>query len=165
MKNLVKIVLISLTFPVMVFLGGILVYVASDMDQTIGVRLLIAGSGVFWAVTSIMVIVRLTGYQLLIHDYRNDRQKVLMPLVRNRYPDYEELYQKYPLAVTRHERHYRRDEKFHSNKEIIKLALDIDEAEWQARERHQQFRKEEAKGQVSEEEAPQQPGRGGGAHI
>jgi len=127
-----KIALITVLYVVMLALGGFMVFIALNMDQTLFIRILIGASGVIWAIVSVWFVWFRTDYSRLWRKRRYRRQYEDMHNLRTLDPDYYELYKKYPHSIHRHERHCIHHDI--SPEEMISTALQIPEEEWAARE-------------------------------
>ena len=139
----VKILLITLAFIVMIVVGYIPIFIVLHMYQTLFIKILIASSGVLWAVFSIIWIWAATDYNKLWKSWRSEIKGARMQRMRENYPEYMELRRKYPAAISHHERHCMHRKPKVSYKVMIESALKVDEKEWAAREEFRRQNREE----------------------
>ena len=135
----VKIALVTLAIAAMLVIGYIPIYIVLHMYQTLFIRILIASSGVLWAVFSIIWIWAATDYAKLWKSWISEMKGERMQLARENYPEYMELRRKYPMSISSHERHCMHRKPRISYQQMIESALKVDEKEWAARE---EFRRE-----------------------
>ena len=130
----VKIVLITLLCLFMLLLGAIPITVVMVMDQAMVIRVLIGAIGPIWALGSIIFILSKTRYFHLFQLLKHKRKANKMGKTRSRYPEYEALYAKYPLAIGKYERHCRHHNPPIKVEQMVRNVLKVNEEEWQARE-------------------------------
>lgn len=141
----VKIALLTLSFPVTMGLGYILVYIAQNMYQAMYIRVIIGAAGVLWGVITVVWIWLASDYTKLWKSWLNELKGSRMQRARKRYPEYMALREKYPLAIARHERHCMHHKPPMSYKEMIEEAISVDEKEWAEREAFRRANREERK--------------------
>ena len=103
----VKILLLTLLFALIIVIGFIPLTIVLVMDQTLFIRILIAASGIIWAILTVNFISFKTEYWKQWRKWRHERRHTRMKHGFERYPEYMELRQKYPLALRRFEQHNR----------------------------------------------------------
>ena len=130
----VKLFLTTLAICAMIVLGGIPVTIVMVMRQVLWLKILIATAGVLWAIFSIIWIWAATDYSKLWKSWLNEMKGARMQRLRENYPEYMELRRKYPMSLTRHERHCMHRKPKVSYKQMIESALKVDEKEWASRE-------------------------------
>lgn len=142
-RTSVKIALVTLAIIAMLAIGYIPIYIVLHMYQTIVIKLLIASSGVLWAVFSIIWIWAATDYTKLWKSLLSEKKGERMQIVRENYPEYMELRRKYPMSIASHERHCMHRKPRISYEQMIESALKVDEQEWAAREEFRREKREE----------------------
>ena len=141
-KIFTRIVLLTLLFILLALIGAIPVWIVFHMDQILTIRIIEGVSGPLWAIITIIIIASRSEYFKLWRRWRHEREANMMAETRSIYPEYQKLYEKYPLAISRYEQHWRhhKDETDAPTlDELISAALLIDEEEWGRRE---EFRKQ-----------------------
>ena len=83
----VKIALLTLSFPVTMGLGYILVYIALNMYQTMFIRVVIGAAGVLWGVITVVWIWLASDYTKLWKSWLNEMKGSRMQRARKRYPE------------------------------------------------------------------------------
>ena len=141
----VKIALVTLAMVAMLVIGYIPIYIVLNMYQTLVIKLLIASSGVLWAVFSIIWIWAATDYTKMWKSWRSEAKGERMQLMRENYPEYMELRRKYPMSIASHERHCMHRKPRMSYEQMIESALKVDEQEWAEREEFRRQNREERK--------------------
>lgn len=141
----VKILLLTLLFVLIIVIGFIPLTIVLVMDQTLFIRILIAASGIIWAILTVNFISFKTEYWKQWRKWRHERRHTRMKHGFERYPEYMELRQKYPLALRRFEQHNRHRKHPLKEKEMVKQALAVSEEEWAAREEFRRQAREEKK--------------------
>ena len=141
----VKILLLTLLFALIIVIGFIPLTIVLVMDQTLFIRILIAASGIIWAILTVNFISFKTEYWKKWRQWRHERRHTRMKHGFEQYPEYMELRQKYPLALRRFEQHNRHRKHPLKEKEMVKQALAVSEEEWAAREEFRRQAREEKK--------------------
>ena len=141
----VKILLLTLLFALIIVIGFIPLTIVLVMDQTLFIRILIAASGIIWAILTVNFISFKTEYWKQWRKWRHERRHTRMKHGFERYPEYMALRQKYPLALRRFEQHNRHRKHPLKEKEMVKQALAVSEEEWAAREEFRRQAREEKK--------------------
>lgn len=139
----VKIFLITLAIAAMLVLGAIPVTIVTVMYQTLPIKILIAASGVLWAIFSIIWIWVATDYSKLWKSWVSEIKGAKLQRVRENYPEYMKLRNKYPMAIAQHERHCMHRKPRITYQRMIESALNVDEKEWAAREEFRRQNREE----------------------
>lgn len=129
-----KIALLTMAFIVIGLVGLSVLVIAMFLDQTLFVRFLIAVGGILLAILTIFFISLKTDYQTMWKYWRNERRHTRMMHGFEKYPEYMELRQMYPLAIRRYEQDNRHRSHPLSEKELVRNALKLSEAEWAERE-------------------------------
>ncbi len=142
----VKIALLTLLFGIIIVIGLIPLTIVLVMDQTLFIRILIAASGIIWAILTVNFISFKTEYWKMWRQWRHERRHARMKHGFERYPEYMALREKYPMALRRYEQHNRHRKHPLKEKEMVRQALSVSEEEWAAREEFRRQAKEEKKG-------------------
>lgn len=153
-KTPVKIILVTLSFVLMLFIGAVPIWVVVNMDQTMFVRILIGLIGPVWAILTIGYISFRTKYTKLWKALRLKHKKGKFTDACLQSPEYMALKKKYPRAIKRHEQHC-----IHHKipaERMIQSALKVSEDEWAEREA---FRREA----YEERHGSSEPGRRDGS--
>ena len=142
----VKIALLTLLFGIIIVIGLIPLTIVLVMDQTLFIRILIAASGIIWAILTVNFISFKTEYWKMWRQWRHERRHARMKHGFERYPEYMALRQKYPMAIRRFEQHNRHRKHPLKEKEMVQQALEVSEEEWAKREEFRRQAKEEKQG-------------------
>jgi hypothetical protein len=142
----VKIALLTLLFGIIIVIGLIPLTIVLVMDQTLFIRILIAASGIIWAILTVNFISFKTEYWKMWRQWRHERRHARMKHGFERYPEYMALRQKYPMAIRRFEQHNRHRKHPLKEKEMVQQALAVSEEEWAKREEFRRQAKEEKQG-------------------
>lgn len=142
----VKIALLTLLFGIIIVIGLIPLTIVLVMDQTLFIRILIAASGIIWAILTVNFISFKTEYWKMWRQWRHERRHARMKHGFERYPEYMALRQKYPMAIRRFEQHNRHRKHPLKEKEMVQQALAVSEEEWAKREEFRRQAKEEKLG-------------------
>ena len=130
----VRIALLTLSFIVIGVVGLIPLVIVLFMAQTLFIRILIAASGIIWAIMTIFFISFKADYATMWKRWRHERRHARMKHGFEKYPEYMALREMYPLSIRRFEQHNRHRRHPLSEKEMVKKALEVSEEEWAARE-------------------------------
>lgn len=139
----VKIALLTLAFVLIFIIGLIPLWIVLHMLQTLFIRILIAASGIIWAVLTVYFIAFKTEYTKLWRQWQHELEYQKRRHDREKYPEYMALREKYPLALRRYEQHNRHRKHPLKEKELVKRALEVSEEEWAAREEFRRQAKKE----------------------
>ncbi len=139
----VKILLLTILFIVILVIGLIPLSIVLVMDQTLFIRILIAASGIIWAVLTVGYLLMRTEYFKKWRQWRHERRHLKMKQGFEQFPEYMALKQKYPLAIRRFEQHNRHRKHPLSESEMVAQAMQVSEEEWAAREEFRRQAKEE----------------------
>jgi biopolymer transport protein ExbB/TolQ len=146
----VKIALLTLLFALILVIGFIPLTIVLVMEQTLFIRILIAASGIIWAILTVHFLSFRTEYLKLWRQWRHERRHSKMKHGFEQYPEYMALRQKYPLALRRFEQHNRHRKHPLKEKEMVRQALEVSEDEWAAREAFRREAQEEKKSLTEE---------------
>lgn len=139
----VKIAYLTLFFILMLAIGAVPVWVVFNMDQSLGIRILIGLSGPIWAVVTIAVVASRSEYGKQWKKWRHDREHGIMSQERSIYPEYQRLYELYPLSISSHERHWRHHHEEGTFANMVESALKVSDEEWAKREEFRRQNREE----------------------
>ena len=139
----VKIALLTLAFALIFVIGLIPLTIVLAMDQTLFIRILIAASGIIWAILTVSFISFKADYQMLWRQWRHEKRHSRMKHIFEKYPEYMALRKKYPMSIRRYEQHNRHRKHPLSEKEMVRQALEVSDEEWAAREAFRRQAKEE----------------------
>lgn len=131
----------TLLFIAILSFGYITVWVAMNMAQTPLILTIIGASGPVWAIISVWYIASQNNYWKYWKMVFRNRAKQNQQLDAEFFPEYQELKEKYPLAVRRHEQHCR-----HHGIDVDKMveqAMNVSEEEWAKREEFRRASHEE----------------------
>lgn len=141
----VKILLLTLLFALIIVIGLIPLVIVLLMDQVLFIRILIAASGIIWAILTVFYISFRSEYWKKWRQWRHELRHTKMKQGFERYPEYMALKEKYPLAVRRYEQHNRHRKHPLKESEMVKQTMQVSEEEWAAREEFRRQAKEEKK--------------------
>ncbi|MBR3724951.1 MAG: hypothetical protein IKN11_06135 [Bacteroidales bacterium] len=130
----VKILLVTLGFVVTIMLGCIPLTLVLSMYQKLSIRIIIAVAGGLWAIFTTIWLWARFDYTELWRTWAREMKVDKMMKLSEKFPEYQQLKEKYPAAISHHERHWRHKKKKVSNDLMVKMALEVPEEEWAARE-------------------------------
>jgi hypothetical protein len=139
----VKILLITILMIAVLVVGFIPLTLVLIMKQTLLIKVIIATSGILWAIFTDIFLWNRTDYIQIWHQWRHDIKHQKQRSIREKYPEYMALREKYPLSIRRYEQHTRHRKEKISEEQMIENALKVDEKEWAEREAFRREAKEE----------------------
>lgn len=131
----------SLLFATMLGIGYITVWIAMNMNQTLPILIIIGASGPVWALITIWYICFRMDYFKLWKDLKANREHLKRNEILLQNCEYQELRNKYPLSILRHEQHC--EHRKISPERTISLALAVSHEEWAEREEFRRQVREE----------------------